>query len=220
MAHLALALEKSTIYNTLGALGFGQVSATGFPGESAGVLTQYSHWHDIQVATMAHGYGLSVTPLQLAQAYATVGALGVRRPLTLKRVDGAAPAGERVLDAQVCRDAIHLLESVVTDGTGKRASIRGYRVAGKTGTAWKATRGGYSTDKYMAVFGGVVPATAPRFATVVVIDEPTNGKYHGGDVAAPVFSAVMSAALRLTAVAPDDLTHVSSGALVQTEVPR
>lgn len=220
MAHLALALEKSTIYNTLAALGFGQVSATGFPGESAGVLTQYSHWRDIQVATMAHGYGLSVTPLQLAQAYATVGALGVRRPLTLKRVDGAAPAGERVLDAQVCRDAIHLLESVVTDGTGKRASIRGYRVAGKTGTAWKATRGGYSTDKYMAVFGGVVPATSPRFATVVVIDEPTNGKYHGGDVAAPVFSAVMSAALRLTSVAPDDLTHVSSGALVQTEVPR
>jgi cell division protein FtsI (penicillin-binding protein 3) len=220
MTHIALALEKSTISNTLSALGFGVVTATGFPGESAGVLTQYAHWRDIQVATMAHGYGLSVTPLQLAQAYATVGALGVRHPLTLLRVNGAAPPGERVLDAQVCRDTIHLLESVVTDGTGKRASIRGYRVAGKTGTAWKAAHGGYSTDKYMAVFGGVVPATAPRFAMVVVIDEPSNGKYHGGDVAAPVFSAVMSAALRLTAVAPDDLAHVSSGTFVQTEAPR
>jgi cell division protein FtsI (penicillin-binding protein 3) len=220
MAHLALALDKSTIWNTLSGLGFGQVSASGFPGESAGVLTQYAHWHEIQVATMAHGYGLSVTPLQLAQAYATVGALGVRRPLTFRRVDGAPPAGERVLDPQVCRDVIHLLESVVIEGTGQRATVRGYRVSGKTGTAWKATRGGYSTDKYMAVFGGVVPATAPRFAAVVVIDEPSSGKYHGGDVAAPVFSSVMAGALRLMAVAPDDLNHVPSATFVRAEAPR
>jgi cell division protein FtsI (penicillin-binding protein 3) len=220
MAHIALSLEKSTIFNTLTGLGFGQVSATGFPGESAGVLTQYAHWHDIQVATMAHGYGLSVTPLQLAQAYATVGALGVRRPLTLRRMDGAAPAGDRVLEQQVCRDAIHLIESVVTEGTGKKAHIPGYRVAGKTGTAWKAAGGTYSTNKYVALFGGVVPATAPRFAAIVVIDEPSNGKYYGGDVAAPVFASVLGGALRLMAIPPDDLSHVPSATFVQAEVPR
>jgi len=215
MAHIALALDKSAIWTTLNGLGFGQVTATGFPGESAGLLTHYSHWRDIGVATLAYGYGMSVTPLQLAQAYATLGALGVRRPLTFRRQD-APPPGERVLDAQVCRDVIHLLESVVTpDGTGTRAAVRGYRVAGKTGTAWKSTVGGYSTDKYMAVFGGLVPAAAPRLAAVVVIDEPGGGKYYGGEVAAPVFSAVMAGALRLLAVPPDDLADVATATLVQ-----
>ena len=214
MAHIALALDKATIWNTLTGLGFGQVSATGFPGESAGLLSHYSNWRDLTVATLAHGYGLSVTPLQLAQAYATLGALGVHRPLTFRRVDGPV-AGDQVLDPQVCRDLIHLLETVVTSGTGTRAAVRGYRIAGKTGTAWKSTVGGYSTDRYMAVFGGVVPASQPRLAAVVVIDEPSNGKYHGGDVAAPVFSAVMAGALRLLAVPPDDLSNVPSATLVQ-----
>ncbi len=215
MAHIALGLDKSQIWTTLNGLGFGQVTATGFPGESAGLFTHYSHWRDIGVATLAYGYGMSVTPLQLAQAYATLGALGLRRPLTFRRQDGPAP-GERVLDPQVCRDVIHMLESVITpDGTGNRAAVRGYRVAGKTGTAWKSTTGGYSTDKYMAVFGGVVPAAAPRLAAVVVIDEPGGGKYYGGEVAAPVFSAVMAGALRLLAVPPDDLADVPAATLVQ-----
>ncbi len=220
MAHIALGLDKATIWNTLSGLGFGHVSATGFPGESAGVLTNYAGWHDIQVATMAHGYGISVTPLQLAQAYATLGALGVRRPLTLRRQEGPVK-GDVVMDAQVCRDVIHLLESVVTmpGATGHRAAVRGYRVAGKTGTAWKAANGGYSDHKYMAVFGGVVPAGSPRLAAVVVIDEPSNGKYYGGDVAAPVFSSVMSGALRLLAIPPDDLANVPSSTLVQV-LPR
>jgi cell division protein FtsI (penicillin-binding protein 3) len=217
MAHIALALDKSTIWNTLTSLGFGQVSATGFPGESAGLLTNYTHWRELTVATLAHGYGLSVTPLQLAQGYATLGALGLRRPLTFRRVDGPVP-GDSALDPQVCRDLIRLLETVVTSGTGRPAAVRGYRVAGKTGTAWKSTGGGYSTDKYMAVFGGVVPASAPRLAAVVVIDEPSTGKYHGGDVAAPVFSAVMAGALRLLAVPPDDLSNVPSATLVQAAV--
>jgi len=220
MAHIALGLDKADIWKTLNGLGFGRVSATGFPGESAGVLTNVANWHDIQVATMAHGYGMSVTTLQLAQAYATLGALGVRRPLTFRRQDGPVN-GDVVLDPQVCRDVIHLLESVVTmpGATGRRAAIRGYRVAGKTGTAWKAANGGYSDHKYMAVFGGVVPAGSPRLAAVVVIDEPSNGKYYGGDVAAPVFSSVMSGALRLLAVPPDDLASMPSTTLVQA-VPR
>ena len=139
---------------------------------------------------MSHGYGLSVTPLQLAQAYATIGALGVAPP-------GVVPARRRrrrpasaCSMTHVCRELVGMLESVVAaEGTGKLAAIPGYRVAGKTGTAWKATAGGYSTDRYMAVFGGVAPATAPRLAAVVVIDEPSAGKHMGGDVAAPVFSA-------------------------------
>lgn len=215
MAHIALSVEKSRIWNTLTGLGFGQVTATGFPGESAGLLSHYSHWRNIGVATLAYGYGLSVTPLQLAQAYATLGSFGERRPLTFTRVDGAVE-GTRVLEPQVCRDVIHMLESVVSnDGTGIRASIAGYRVAGKTGTAWKSNAGGYSTNKYMAVFGGVVPATNPRLAAVVVIDEPGGTKYYGGDVAAPVFSAVVGGALRLLAVPPDEMASVPSATLVQ-----
>jgi cell division protein FtsI (penicillin-binding protein 3) len=152
---------------------------------------------------MSRGYGLSVTPLQLAHAYATVASQGVARPISFLRVDNA-PEGARALDAGVSRMLIHLLEAVVApDGGGKRAAIPGYTVAGKTGTAWKATAGGYATDRYLAVFGGIAPATSPRLAAVVVIDEPGAGKYYGGEVAAPVFSGVVGGALRLLAVPPD-----------------
>jgi cell division protein FtsI (penicillin-binding protein 3) len=113
-----------------------------------------------------------------------------------------------------------MMESVVSEaGTARRAAIVGYRVSGKTGTAWKAAAGGYSTNKYMAVFGGVVPASNPRLAAVVIIDEPTGGAYYGGEVAAPVFSAVMSGALRLLAVPPDGLQRVPATTLVQAQDP-
>jgi cell division protein FtsI (penicillin-binding protein 3) len=153
---------------------------------------------------MSHGYGISVTPLQLAHAYSTVGTFGISRPISFLRVD-TPPAGQRVLDAGVARELIGMLESVVVSegATGWRAAIPGYRVSGKTGTAWKASAGGYSTDKFMAVFGGVAPATEPRLAAIVVIDEPNSGQHQGGQVAAPVFSAVVGGALRLLAVAPD-----------------
>jgi cell division protein FtsI (penicillin-binding protein 3) len=152
---------------------------------------------------MSRGYGLSITPLQLAHAYATVGALGVSRPISFLRVE-TPPAGEPALDPGVSRTMIHLLEAVVApDGGGKRAAIPGYTVAGKTGTAWKATAGGYATDRYLAVFGGIAPASNPRLAAVVIIDEPGAGKYYGGEVAAPVFSGVVGGALRLLAVPPD-----------------
>jgi cell division protein FtsI (penicillin-binding protein 3) len=203
MARLALALEPRQVWTTLNGLGFGQVTASGFPGESAGQLANYSHWRSVLLANMSHGYGLSVTPLQLAQGYATIGALGLRRPIALLRVDGPVP-GERVLDRSVCAALLRLLESVITpDGTGNLARISGYRVAGKTGTAWKAEGGGYS-HRYVAVFGGVVPVSNPRLAAVVVIDEPSAGKYYGGDVAAPVFAAVLGGAVRLLSVPPDN----------------
>jgi cell division protein FtsI (penicillin-binding protein 3) len=203
MARVALALEPEQVYGTLTRLGFGQVTTSGYPGESAGLLSHYSHWRPIGIATMAYGYGLSVTPLQLAHAYATIGAGGVSRPISFLRVDQPV-AGERVLEDRVGRQLVHMLESVVhPDGTGIRASIPGYRVSGKTGTAWKSSAGGYSTDRYLAVFGGVAPATNPRLAAVVTVDEPSGGKYYGGDVAAPVFAGVVGGALRLLAVAPD-----------------
>ena len=204
MAHIALSLPPQEIWTTLNHLGFGQVTTSGYPGESAGLLPNYSQWRPIGIATMSHGYGLSVTPLQLAHAYATIGSFGVSRPVSFLRVDGP-PQGARALEPAVCRELVGMLESVVAaEGTGKLAAIPGYRVAGKTGTAYKATAGGYSTDRYMAVFGGVAPATDPRLAAVVVIDEPTAGQHMGGEVAAPVFSRIVGGALRLLAVAPDE----------------
>lgn len=203
MSMMALKLEPGQLWTTLSGLGFGQVTASGYPGESAGLLTHYSHWRPISIATLSYGYGLSVTPLQLAHAYATIGSLGLRRPVSFLRV-AETVGGERALDERVCRSLLGMLESVVMPtGTGLRAAIPGYRVAGKTGTAWKSNAGGYSTDRYMAVFGGVAPASNPRLAAVVMIDEPGAGLYYGGDVAAPVFSGVVGGALRLLAVAPD-----------------
>jgi cell division protein FtsI (penicillin-binding protein 3) len=217
---IALSLKPQEMWTALDAFGFGRVSGSGFPGESAGILTGYEHWRSISQATMAYGYGLSVTPLQLAQAYAVLGAGGIKRPISLRKVD-TPPAGERVMPEPIARELVRMLESVVSDvGTARRAAVMGYRVSGKTGTAWKASEtGGYSTNKYLAIFGGVVPSSNPRLAAVVIIDEPTSGAYYGGEVAAPVFASVMSGALRLLAIPPDDLQRVPATTLVQAQDP-
>jgi cell division protein FtsI (penicillin-binding protein 3) len=218
IAKIALTLEPEKIWRTLSGLGFGQVTSSDFPGESAGLLSNYTHWRPIGIATMAYGYGLSVTPLQLAHAYATLGSGGIARPVSFVRVDSDVE-GQRVVEERLTRSLIQMMESVVTtEGTGPQAAIRWYRVAGKTGTAWKSTAGGYSTDKYMSVFAGVVPATRPRLACVVVIDEPGAGKYYGGDVAAPVFASVMAGALRLMAIAPDTRLPVQAPTMAQVGV--
>ena len=221
IAKVALSLQPEQIWSTLTALGLGQVTGSGYPGESAGMLTHYSHWRPIGIATMSHGYALSVTPLQLAHAYATIGAGGLKRPISFERITGPVP-GERVLDAKVCTSLIAMMEHVVEKGgTATRASLIGYRVSGKTGTAFKSIAGGYSTDKIMAVFAGLVPASHPKLATVVVIDEPSRDVQEGGtlaqggSVAAPVFASVMSGALRLLDIAPDDLQNVPAATLVQ-----
>jgi cell division protein FtsI (penicillin-binding protein 3) len=216
---IALTLKPQEMWTTLHDLGFGAVTGSGFPGESAGILTGHEHWRSIGQATMSYGYGLSVTPLQLAQAYAVLGSDGVRRPVSLRRVD-VPPEGEQVLDPAVARELVRMMECVVSDeGTARRAEVMGYRVSGKTGTAWKAADGGYNSTKYMAVFGGVVPASNPRLAAIVVVDEPSAGRFYGGDVAAPVFAEVMSGALRLLAIPPDDLQRVPATTLVQAQDP-
>lgn len=212
MAHIALSLHPQRIYATLRAVGFGQLTQSGFPGESPGLLRNYVHWRPIDIATMSHGYGISVTLLQLAHAYATLGAYGIDRPISLLRVDHP-PRGRRVLSARVCRELIHLLKSVVVDpgATGTLAAIPGYQVAGKTGTAWVADDGSYSRHEYRAVFAGVAPASDPRLAAAVVVDEPSAGEYYGGQVAAPVFSAVVGGALRLLGVPPDKAIPETAG---------
>ncbi len=228
-AKVALSLKPEQIWRTLTSLGFGQVTGSEYPGESAGMLSNYSHWRPIGIATLSHGYGLSVTPLQLAHAYATIGAGGIMRPISFERLagpPGGVVPGQQVLDPKVARELVQLMEQVVEKGgTAVRASLVGYRVSGKTGTAFKSIAGGYSTDKIMAVFAGLVPASHPRLATVVVIDEPSRDVHEvgtlaqGGTVAAPVFANVMSGALRLMDVPPDDLSNVPATTLVQANVP-
>ena len=220
-AKVALSLKPEEIWSTLMALGLGQVTGSGFPGESAGMLSNYSHWRPVGIATLSHGYGLSVTPLQLAHAYATIGASGVRRPVTFERVTGPVP-GVQALDPKVAHELVQLMEQVVEKGgTATRAALIGYKVSGKTGTAFKSIAGGYSTDRIMAVFAGLVPASHPKLATVVVIDEPSRDVHEvgtlaqGGTVAAPVFAKVMSGALRLLDIAPDDLQNVPAATLVR-----
>jgi len=219
-AKVALSLKPEQIWDTLTALGFGQVTGSDFPGESAGMLSNYTHWRPVGIATLSHGYGISVTPLQLAHAYATIGAGGIRRPITFEKVTGPVP-GERAMDPKVARELVQLMEQVVAiGGTGKRAAVTGYRVAGKTGTAWKSIPGGYSTDKHMLTFAGLVPASHPKLAAVVVIDEPSDSHFQAADIAAPVYSNILTGALRLMDVPPDDLQSVPATTLVQASEVR
>ena len=204
MAHIALSLPPQLIWRTLHAFGFGQLATEGYPGEAAGDLSDYKDWRPIRIATMAHGYGISVTALQLAHAYATLGDYGVERPISFLRVN-APPAGRRIMPARLCRELLEMMRSVILPGsTAPLAAIPGYTVAGKTGTAWELRNGTYDQNAHTAVFAGVAPASAPRLAAVVVLRDPRNGLYYGGDVSAPVFSKVVGRALRLMGVAPDE----------------
>lgn len=212
---VALNLEPDQLWSTMTRFGLGALTSSGFPGESAGLLTHYNHWQSISQATLAYGYGVSVTPLQLATAYATIGADGLRRPVTLVAVD-KPPQAERALRSETAQAVRRMMEEVVRPGgTGAKAEVTGYRIAGKTGTAWKFAAGGYSRDKYLSVFAGLAPASEPRLVTVVVIDEPKGELYYGSDVAAPVFADVMTEALRLLAVAPDALPARDAGSIMQ-----
>lgn len=204
MAHIALSLPPQLIWTTLHAFGFGQLVTDGYPGEQAGDLTYYTSWRPIHIATMSHGYGLSVTALQMAHAYATLGAFGVERPISFLRVT-TPPRGHRIMPAALCRELLTMMRSVILPGsTAPLAAIPGYSVAGKTGTAWELRDGKYDRHAYTAVFAGVAPASAPRLAAVVVIRDPHSDLYYGGQISAPVFSKVVGRALRLMAVAPDE----------------
>jgi cell division protein FtsI (penicillin-binding protein 3) len=204
-AQIALSLDRGTLWQALTRFGFGSETGSGFPGEQSGNLPHYQRWRSVHTATMSYGYGLNVTLLQLAQAYAVLAADGVRRVPALLPSNGVVQ-GERVLSVRTATELRSMLETVVsTEGTASRAAVRGYRVSGKTGTARKAVAGGYDAERHLALFAGMAPATVPRLVAVVMVDEPSLGKYHGGDVAAPAFARVMEGALRLMDVAPDAL---------------
>lgn len=204
VSRMVLATPTELLLDVYRHLGFGVDSGSGFPGESSGDFRTNKRWSDFEKATLSYGYGFSVTPLQLAQAYAILASGGVHRPVSLVQLE-RAPQGERVLPDRSTRQVLKMMEEVITQGgTGTRASIAGYRVAGKTGTVRKATAGGYSND-YVSVFAGMAPASDPKLAVVVMINEPSGDHYYGGDVAAPVFGKVVAEALRIMNIAPDNM---------------
>jgi len=212
---IAMSLEPDQLWSTMTEFGLGSLTASGFPGESAGLLTHYNHWQEISQATLAYGYGVSVTPLQLAQAYAALGNDGNMRPVSLIALD-KPNEGNRILSSETSRAIRRMMEEVVRPGgTGTKANIAGYRVAGKTGTTWKFAAGGYSHDKYLSIFAGLAPASDPRLAAVVIIDEPTGNLYYGSDVAAPVFADVIAESLRMLAVPPDALPTRRADTIMQ-----
>jgi cell division protein FtsI (penicillin-binding protein 3) len=202
---IALSLEPLEFWSILRNVGFGQTTGSGFPGEASGFLNPYNNWSEVEQATMSFGYGISTTALQLAQAYMPFATDGMMLPVSFLKVSELVTAS-RVFSAGVARQVRTMLETVVQKGgTGYRAAIEGYRVAGKTGTVLKTVAGGYSEDRYLSLFAGMAPASNPRLIAVVMIDEPKGDQYYGGLVAAPVFSKVMAGALRLLDIPPDDL---------------
>src|SRR4249919_483721 len=200
-AKLGLDMTSEHLSDVLSRFGYGESTHSGFPGESAGVLAPPQTWGFVKRGTISYGMGLSVTPLQLAQAYAALANGGKLMPPTFLK--GGAGQGRQVLDPRIAHEVLMMLENVtLAGGTAQKAAITGYHVAGKTGTARTASGGGYSR-KYVSVFAGVVPMDQPKFAMVVVINQPSSGTYYGGLVSAPVFHNVMEGALRLMDVPPD-----------------
>ncbi|MCG6937643.1 MAG: penicillin-binding protein 2 [Gammaproteobacteria bacterium] len=208
ISKIALAIDPEQQWSMYKKMGFGMVTSSGFPGEASGQLSLDALNNDFVRASLAFGYGISVTPLQLAHAYSAIAADGVLRPVNfVYDEDGdkdARAAGKRVMSVNTARALRKMLQRVTSDdGTAKRARVANYSVAGKTGTVHKFIAGGYAEDRYLSIFAGMVPAVNPELVMVVMIDEPRNGEYFGGLVAAPVFSQVMSGAMRLLDIAPD-----------------
>ena len=202
---IALALAPEQLWGMFSRVGFGALTGSGFPGEAGGVLGDYWRWHDIDRATLAFGYGVSVTALQLAQAYGVLADGGRLHEASFVPLT-EAPETRQAMQPATARRVLAMMEKVVNrHGTGYLARVNGYRVAGKTGTVQKTGRDGYSDERYLALFAGVAPASDPRLVMVVVIDEPGDGEYYGGRVAAPVFARVMTGALRLLGIPPDDV---------------
>jgi cell division protein FtsI (penicillin-binding protein 3) len=202
-ARIQLRMPAARIERFYRDLGFGAAPQTGFPGEAKGLLRPGATWKPIEQATMSYGHGLSVSLLQLARAYTIFTGEGHLLPLSLLRRD-ALPIGKPLVSRETAAEVAKMMEMAVgPGGTAPRAAVPGYRVAGKTGTAHKPEAGGYAEDKYVSSFAGFGPVSDPRFIVAVMIDEPGAGKHYGGDIAAPVFSAVMGAALRMMSVPPD-----------------
>jgi cell division protein FtsI (penicillin-binding protein 3) len=184
-------------------VGFGQKPQISFPGAVSGRLRPYRSWRPIEQATMAYGYGLSVSLFQLAHAYTMFAHDGELLPVSLLKTSGPV-AGVRVLKPEIAQEMRGILHLVTMNGgTAPRAQTMGYSVGGKTGTAHKQVGRGYAANKYRGVFVGMAPIDKPRIVVAVMIDEPSAGHYFGGEVAAPVFSATVQQTLRIMGVQPD-----------------
>ena len=207
-AKIALTLQPHYLWSMFNQVGFGSPAHLGFPGESSGKLRPWKTWRPIEQATMAYGHGISLSLLQLARAYGVFANDGELRPVSLLKLKDA-PIGQQVISTQTAHAIRDMLELVVqAGGTAPKAQVVGYRVAGKTGTAHKlGIGGGYAEDRFVSSFVGMAPASNPRLIVAVMIDEPSNGQYYGGAVAAPAFSAVMTGALRMLAVPQDAPTN-------------
>lgn len=207
VSRLALAMSPADLVDTYSRFGLGHSTNLGLSGESRGLFpsANKTRWPDIERATFSFGYGLMVTPLQLARAYATIGSGGIYRPLSITRVDSPV-YGERVFPEEIVKDVIEMMESVTFPHEGgARAAVKGYRVAVKTGTAKKVGDNGAYINKYVAYTAGLAPVSNPRVAMVIVIDDPKAGQFYGGAVSAPVFGSIMEGVLRILNVEPDGL---------------
>lgn len=215
ISKVARELEEEQMWSVFDAFGFGNPPGTEFPGEVAGFFNHPTSWNHTEQATISYGYGISVSALQLVRAYATLANDGVMPPVSYLALD-ETPVGTRVIEASIAKEVQRMLESVVSKGTGKRAQIPGYRVAGKTGTSHRSQKGGYAVDRYIAVFAGFAPVSDPRIAVAVVVKDPKAGQHFGGVVAAPVFAEVMSQGLRLGGVEPDAIDDRRAAVNVET----
>ncbi|WP_028863355.1 peptidoglycan D,D-transpeptidase FtsI family protein [Psychromonas aquimarina] len=203
VSKLALRLQPGQLQQTFSDFGFGNDTGVNLIGESVGILPLRRRWSDFELATMSFGYAFTTTTLQLAKAYAILGGGGKEYPISILKNPNPGE-GEQVIPENIAREIVHMMEGVSKQGgTARKAKVDGYRIAGKTGTSRKAEAGGYGDD-YVSVFAGLAPASEPRFAIAVMINEPQGDSYYAGDVAAPVFSAVMKSALLLEHVRPDD----------------
>jgi cell division protein FtsI (penicillin-binding protein 3) len=203
VTQIALKMPPKYFWEMYRNLGFGTSAESGFPGEASGVLSNYKNWKDFDRAVLSFGYGLSASSLQVARAYTALADNGILHSVSLlKREED--PDARRVFTEKTAKTVRAMMETVIAkDGTAYEARVDGYSVAGKTGTVKKAGAHGYSSNSYFAVFAGMAPAKDPRLIIVVMIDEPSAGQYYGGLVSAPVFSKVMTGALRVLGIAPD-----------------
>lgn len=207
---LAQHLGAENIWQFYTKAGIGQANLIGFPGEAIGQMPYPEQLDSLRLATVAYGYGLAMSPLQLANAYTNFTQEGCHKPLKIVMSASDETACEPVMSKEVARQVLDMLQTVISaKGTGSRAQVSGYTAGGKTGTAHRVGRGGYEDDSYTAVFAGIAPIGNPDLVLVVVIDDPKGKEYYGGEVAAPVFSRIMEQALRLRQVAPDDGSALS-----------
>jgi len=204
-AKIAMALKPKKLWSAYKDYGFGELTGVEYPGEAAGYLPHYNNWKTFDLATKAFGYGMSSSMAQLARAYLVLANDGELLDLSLLKLD-EKPKGKHVMSVKTAKSVRKMLEAVIKPGgTAKKAAVRGYKIAGKTGTVKISQRGGYTADRYIAVFAGMAPASNPELVLVVAINEPRNGVFYGGAVAAPVFSDIMENALRVLNIMPDDI---------------